>query len=154
MEFQLVRLVHLLSLCAFIGSLLSIQLLKVKSTGNPAHRHLIYACGLLDRGVLPVASSLATVTGLLLWWLTRHRSDFEWLLVLLIGWIAVTIVGVAYLAPKLRWLIEHLDKMDDEEYRSRSQSWNKTNAISIAVVSVLFCLAIYRAEISLMFHST
>lgn len=155
MEFQLIRLIHLLSLSVFIGTLLSIQLLKIKSTRNSAHRHLIYACGLLDRGILPVASSLATVSGLLLWWLTRHRNDVEWLFTLLLGWAAVTIVGVAYLAPKLRWLIEHLDKTDDEYYRSCSQSWNNTNAICIAVIIVMFCLAAYRAEISAMFrHST
>lgn len=141
--FALLKLTHFISIAAFFGGLLSMQLLKIYGNRRGVSEH-IGACLLIDRFIIPPSAAIITLTGGLLWWLTKSRSDNSWLVIMTIGWTLVGTIGALHLAPLLKWLEQHGSQIDEADYKARDRQWNMTNALAIVMVIFLFCLAIFR----------
>ena len=147
MDYQVLRLLHLLSVSIFVGSLVCIHALKLLSDRLGPGQQIIVACRFIDKFFLPPAAVILTITGLALWWLTRSRTDHEWLVLLLLIWLFTACIGIGYLAPQLRWLMEQRVFENTLEYKKRNKIWNRVNLISVIVILLLYCIVILRDEL-------
>jgi hypothetical protein len=133
-----------MSVSAFFGSVLCVHVLKLKGDKHRYESSWLNAAVHVDRYLVPPSAAIVTITGILLWWLAPNAIPPVSLGILVVGWILLASLGIAYLAPRLRWLSENSHSLDPVLFANQSKRWNAVNSLAILGTAALFAVAIVR----------